>query len=267
MQDPSIVRFSFFIVIFCLCAIWEWRSPRKPLTQSKGFRWLNNAGLIVLNSVTLSLFMPVLAFQVAIVAHDHGWGFFNLLEQNAIAIPLWLEIIFSIILLDMIIYFQHMIFHRVGFLWRLHRVHHADQDIDVTTGARFHPIEIVLSMWIKMICVMALGISPLAVVAFEIILNGSAMFNHSNAKLPLKVDAFLRRLIVTPDMHRVHHSVVVKETHSNFGFFLSIWDRSFGTYISQPQLGHDKVIIGLPIFNTPDEQRLDNMLTQPFRNN
>lgn len=266
MQDPSIIRFGFFLTIFTLCALWEWRCPRKLLTQNKAIRWLNNLGLIVLNSVTLTLFMPVLAFQVAIVVHENSWGLLNLISENAGTLPTWLNVIISVVLLDMLIYLQHLLFHRVGILWRLHRVHHADQDIDVTTGSRFHPIEIVLSMWIKMLCVVALGVSPIAVVVFEIILNGSAMFNHSNAKLPLRVDAFLRRFIVTPDMHRVHHSVIVKETHSNFGFFLSIWDRIFGTYIAQPQQGHDNVIIGLPIFNTPDEQRLDNMLTQPFRN-
>lgn len=260
MQNPDVIRFSFFLSVLILCGIWEWVTPRKTLTQSKAYRWLNNLGLIAFNSVCLSLLMPIMAFEAAMRANDSGIGFFHLVN-----LPFTVELIASVLLLDCAIYAQHVLFHRIPWLWRLHRMHHADQDIDVTTGTRFHPIEILLSMGIKVAIVYALGISPIAIVVFEIILNASAMFNHSNAKLPLKLDAFLRRLIVTPDMHRVHHSIIARETHSNFGFFLSIWDRAFGTYIDQPELGHDKVVIGLPIFRETKEQRLDKMLTQPFR--
>ncbi|MGF1909701.1 sterol desaturase family protein [Vibrio kasasachensis] len=260
MQNPDMIRLSFFLSVLFLCGIWEWLAPRKPLTQNKWQRWLNNLGLVGFNSLCLSLLMPLMAIETAIWANQQGYGLLNIL-----ALPSMLEIVIAVLLLDFAIYVQHVVFHRVPWLWRLHRMHHADQDIDVTTGARFHPIEIILSMWIKMAVVISLGISPFAVLIFEIILNASAMFNHSNAKLPLKLDAVLRRTIVTPDMHRVHHSVVTEETHSNFGFFLSIWDRGFGTYHAQPKLGHDKVQIGIAQFRTPREQWLDKMLSQPFR--
>jgi sterol desaturase/sphingolipid hydroxylase (fatty acid hydroxylase superfamily) len=170
-----------------------------------------------------------------------------------------------VLLLDLAIYLQHLLFHRVPLLWRLHRTHHSDQDIDLTTGSRFHPIEIILSVCIKIVVVTSLGATALAVVIFEIVLNVSAMFNHSNAKMPLIVDKYLRRIIVTPDMHRVHHSIVVRETHSNFGFFLSVWDQLFRTYRSQPTGGHDGCVIGVPEFRESREQYLDKMLTQPFR--
>jgi sterol desaturase/sphingolipid hydroxylase (fatty acid hydroxylase superfamily) len=261
MQNPDFIRLSFFLAVLVLCAIWEWATPRKQLTQNKAYRWMNNLGLIAFNSLCLSLLMPILAFEAALQASQQSIGLFNWLN-----LPWWLELILCVILLDLAIYLQHLVFHRIPLLWRLHRMHHADQDIDVTTGTRFHPIEILLSMWIKVALIFVLGVSPVAIVVFEIVLNASAMFNHSNAKLPLGLDATLRRWIVTPDMHRVHHSVIVKETHSNFGFFLSVWDRWFKTYRAQPELGHDKVQIGIPLFQTEKDQRLDRMLAQPFRN-
>ncbi|AEX21916.1 hypothetical protein VEJY3_07130 [Vibrio sp. EJY3] len=228
--------------------------------MSRAFRWVNNLSLVALNSVVIALVMPIVAFQAAVIASEHQWGLFQLLS-----FPDWLNVLLSIILLDFIIYVQHVIFHRVPVLWKLHRMHHADLDIDVTTGARFHPIEILISMVIKIGAVFMLGVSPIAIVMFEIILNASAMFNHSNAKLALPVDAWLRKAIVTPDMHRVHHSVIPRETHSNFGFFLSVWDRMFSTYRAQPELGHEHVVIGLPDIRDKQEQRLDKLLTQPFR--
>jgi len=261
MHDPELIRLSFFISVLCLCSVWEWMRPRKELTQSKLFRWLNNLGLIAFNSLCLTLLMPILAYQAAIYAQQHTIGLFNNIDSLSAPLVVFL----SVVLLDFAIYVQHLAFHRVPLLWRLHRMHHSDQDIDVTTGTRFHPIEIVISMWIKIGLVLLLGVSPIAIVIFEIVLNASAMFNHSNAYLPLKIDRVLRKLIVTPDMHRVHHSVDVKETHSNFGFFLSVWDRGFKTYRNQPKLGHDKVKIGIPLFQKSQEQRIDKMLTQPFR--
>ncbi|KLN64581.1 MULTISPECIES: sterol desaturase family protein [Vibrio] len=260
MQNPEMIRLSFFLSVLILCGLWEWLTPRKQLTQSKLYRWLNNLGLIAFNSVCLSLVMPILAFESAIYAADSNWGLLNQFQ-----LPSYIEIIISVVLLDLTIYLQHLVFHRIPILWRLHRMHHADQDIDVTTGTRFHPIEIILSMWIKIGLVLMFGVSPIAVIVFEIILNASAMFNHSNAFLPLKIDGMLRKVIVTPDMHRIHHSVIEKETHSNFGFFLSIWDRMFNTYRAQPVLGHENVKIGIPMFQSRTEQRLDKMLTQPFR--
>lgn len=261
MQNPELIRLSIFLIVLVACAIWEWLTPRKKLTQNKLYRWANNLGLIALNSVCLGLFMPIVAFEAAIRASELQFGLFH-----SFALPWPVTLLISVILLDLVIYLQHLIFHRVPWLWRLHRMHHADQDIDVTTGTRFHPIEIILSMWIKIGVIFLLGVSPIAIVVFEVVLNASAMFNHSNAKLPLGIDRWMRKLIVTPDMHRVHHSVIVKETHSNFGFFLSVWDRWFGTYRAQPTLGHDLVKIGIPLFQSANEQRLDKMLTQPFRN-
>ncbi|WP_428773524.1 sterol desaturase family protein [Vibrio sp.] len=260
MPAAEMIRFSVFVLVFTLCAVWEWRRPRKPLSQSKATRWLNNIGLVGLNSVCLALIMPMLAMDAAFNAEHNQLGLFNTLS-----LPSWLEILLAVVLLDFAIYLQHVLFHRLPWLWRLHRVHHADQDIDVTTGARFHPIEIILSMWIKIGLVVALGISPIAVLIFEVLLNACAMFNHSNAFLPLKADKLLRKIIVTPDMHRVHHSVIRAETDSNFGFCLSIWDRWLGTYRAQPKYGHQGVKIGINLFRRPREQWLDKLLTQPFR--
>ncbi|USD66586.1 sterol desaturase family protein [Vibrio sp. SCSIO 43136] len=254
------IRFGVFLFVLVACAMWEYLKPRKALTQSKWQRWLNNLGLVGFNSIVLTITMPLLAFETAQMAQNNQWGLLNIASA-----PIWLNIVVTVVVLDLVIYWQHRWFHRNPWLWRLHRMHHADQDIDVTTGARFHPIEIILSMWIKILAVVALGASPLAVVVFEILLNASAMFNHSNAKLPLSVDKVLRKVVVTPDMHRVHHSVIVKETHSNFGFFLSVWDRWFSSYIAQPALGHDDVEIGIPIFRKRQEQNIWHMLTQPFR--
>ncbi|CAM2888234.1 sterol desaturase family protein [Vibrio mytili] len=259
-SDPSWIRLSCFVSVLLLCALWENRLPRKTLTVSRRFRWLNNLSLVALNSFFVTILLPITAFQAAVIGGESQWGAFNLL-----GIPWWLNVLCGVIALDLVIYAQHVMFHRVNFLWKLHRMHHADLDIDVTTGTRFHPVEILISMVIKIAAVIALGISPTAIVMFEILLNASAMFNHSNAKLALPIDATLRQLIVTPDMHRVHHSVIPKETHSNFGFFLSVWDRLFGTYRAQPELGHDHVIIGLPDLRDENEQRLDKLLTQPFR--
>lgn len=260
MENSDTIRLAIFLSVLVLCAAWEWAVPRKQRTRSRLLRWSNNLALVGFNSLTLAIAMPLLAIEASIRAVEHQVGLFNHL-----ALPMWLVLPITVILLDGVIYFQHVVFHRLPILWRLHRMHHADRDIDVTTGARFHPIEIVLSMWIKIGVVMALGIPPIAVLVFEIVLNASAMFNHSNAKLPLAIDKVLRKIVVTPDFHRVHHSVIPKETHSNFGFFLSVWDRWFGTYRAQPEHGHDNVEIGIPEFAAKNEQRLDKLLTQPFR--
>ncbi len=260
LKDPSWIRLCCFIGVLLLCALWENKSPRKTLTVSRTFRWVNNLSLVALNSVVVALALPIAAFQAAVIASEYQWGLLHL-----VSLPIWLNVLLTIIILDFIIYVQHLVFHRVPLLWKLHRMHHADLDIDVTTGTRFHPIEIVISMAIKIGAVFILGVSPIAIVIFEIILNASAMFNHSNARLALPVDILLRKVVVTPDMHRVHHSVIPKETHSNFGFFLSIWDRMFGTYRDQPELGHDHVVIGLPYIRDKQEQRIDKLITQPFR--
>ncbi len=259
-NDPSWIRLSCFVGVLLLCTLWENKLPRKTLTVSRTFRWVNNLSLVALNSAVIVIVMPIMAFQAAVITTENHWGLLNLAS-----VPLWLNVLLSVVFLDFVIYVQHVVFHRVPLLWKLHRMHHADLDIDVTTGTRFHPIEILLSMIVKIGAVFVLGVSPVAIVIFEIVLNASAMFNHSNAKLALPVDDWLRKLIVTPDMHRVHHSVIPRETHSNFGFFLSVWDRMFSTYQAQPELGHDHMVIGLPNIRDQKEQRLDKLITQPFR--
>ncbi|EDP60087.1 sterol desaturase family protein [Vibrio sp. AND4] len=259
-NDPSWLRLSMFITVLMLCTLWENKLPRKRLTVGRSFRWFNNLTLAALNSIVIAVVMPIAAFQTAIIAHENQWGLLN-----ALALPTWLNVLMAVVILDLIIYLQHVVFHRVEPLWKLHRLHHADLDIDVTTGTRFHPLEIILSMAVKVAAVFVLGVHPIAIVVFEIILNASAMFSHCNAKLPSTWDVKLRKWVVTPDMHRVHHSVIARETHSNFGFFLSIWDRLFGTYLAQPEMGHDDVVIGVPEIRNKDEQRLDKLITQPFR--
>jgi len=203
---------------------------------------------------------PTSAVALALLAETKGWGLLN-----AWPLPGWTAVIIAVLVLDLVIYLQHVLFHAVPALWRLHRMHHADLEFDVTTGARFHPIEIFLSMLIKLAVIGALGAPAVAVLVFEVLLNATAMFNHSNVRLPDRLDRILRWIIVTPDMHRVHHSVVVRETNSNFGFNLPWWDRLFGTYRPQPAAGHEGMTIGVEQFRDPAEQRLDRMLAQPFR--
>jgi sterol desaturase/sphingolipid hydroxylase (fatty acid hydroxylase superfamily) len=214
----------------------------------------------VLDTALVRLLFPTAAVGVALVAEARGWGLFQ-----AMGIPTWVSVPAAVVALDLAIYLQHVLFHAVPALWRLHRVHHADLEVDVTTGARFHPIEVLLSMGIKLGVVVALGAPAIAVLTFEVLLNATSMFNHSNVRMPARLDRVLRYIVVTPDMHRVHHSVVAGETNSNFGFNLSWWDRLLGTYRDQPAAGHHAMTLGIDQFRDPAEQRLDRMLTQPFR--
>ena len=223
-------------------------------------RWTNNLGLVVIDTIVLRLSFPILAVGLAVIAQDRGWGLFNVIEA-----PGWVAILVSIIVLDLVIYLQHVMFHAVPALWRLHRMHHADLEFDVTTGLRFHPVEILLSMGIKLAVVMALGPPAVAVLIFEVLLNATAMFNHSNIRLPMLVDRFLRLIVVTPDMHRVHHSIIPEETNSNFGFNLPWWDRLLGTYKAQPKAGHEGMTIGIEQFRTGRDLWLDRMLVQPVK--
>lgn len=252
---------SFFLGVLLLMAILEALMPRRRRQIPRFLRWSNNLALVVLDSLLLKLCFPVLAVAMAAVAAENSWGLLNLID-----LPLFLALILSVVILDLAIYGQHVVFHLVPPLWRLHRVHHTDLDFDVTTGVRFHPIEILLSMGIKLLLVILLGPPIVAVLIFEILLNASAMFNHSNLKLPLGLDRVLRLFVVTPDMHRVHHSVIVRETNSNYGFFLPWWDRLFGTYIDQPENGHEQMTIGIEEFRRESSQRLDKMLLQPLKN-
>lgn len=259
-MDVNILRGLIFISVLICCAFIEWRYPKRALSQPKPLRWINNLGLTGLNSVLLHITMPLLAVEAALWAQQLQLGLFSMLQ-----LPFVMSVILSLLILDCAIYWQHRLFHANPVLWRLHRVHHADQDIDVTTGARFHPVEIWLSMWIKIAIVISLGVPPIAVIVFEIVLNASAMFNHSNMRLPLWLDQPLRKIVVTPDMHRVHHSTIRAETDSNFGFCLSVWDRLFHSYTAQPKKGHTDMEIGINLFRKQAEQRIDRMLTQPFR--
>ena len=260
MQNEPAIRLGFFLGIFAVMATWELIAPRRALTVSKAVRWSNNLGLVFLNSFIVRLLFPAAAVGVAAFASENGWGLLNYYSLSFA-----LSIVLSVVALDFIIYLQHVLVHAVPVLWRLHRVHHADLDFDVTTGSRFHTIEIILSMLIKFATIVVLGPPVVAVVIFEVVLNGMAMFNHSNVKLPLGIDRVLRLFVVTPDMHRVHHSVEDNETNSNFGFNLSIWDRAFGTYIDQPREGHEKMTIGIHTYRDPKQVSwLPGMLSLPF---
>jgi sterol desaturase/sphingolipid hydroxylase (fatty acid hydroxylase superfamily) len=259
-NHESTIRLGSFLGVFALMALWEILAPRRTLTQPKSSRWLNNILLVVFNTSLLRVVFPLAAIGVAEYAQMLQWGLFNLIEVHAAV-----AIMASVIVLDMAIYLQHVMFHAVPLLWRLHRVHHADLDFDVTTGARFHPIEILLSMLIKFAVIVLLGPPLAAVVIFEVLLNAMAMFNHSNVHMPLALDRILRMLIVTPDMHRVHHSHLADETNSNFGFNLSVWDRIFGTYRAQPAAGHTKMVIGIDTFRDPDHcVKISGLLFMPF---
>jgi sterol desaturase/sphingolipid hydroxylase (fatty acid hydroxylase superfamily) len=261
MKHEIAIRLISFVLIFILVALWEIRMPRRALTTSKKWRWFNNLSLIAINPVLLRLVFPVLAVEMARTAQANGWGLLNHFDT-----PGLIAMVVGIVALDLVIYLQHVMFHAVPILWRLHRVHHADLDYDLTTGLRFHPVEIVLSTVLKITIIVALGPPVAAVLAFEILLNGMAMFNHGNIKLAPSVDRFLRRLVVTPDMHRVHHSVIMRETNSNYGFNLSIWDRMFGTYLAQPSKGHQDMTIGLSQFRDPKRLTLPWLLILPITN-
>ncbi|MCP5086455.1 MAG: sterol desaturase family protein [Rhodobacteraceae bacterium] len=243
MENEATIRLFFFLGLFVLFAAAEAVLPRRERRQSRQHRWFTNWALVFIDSAFLRLMavlLPVMAVGAAVDAGNKGWGLFNLTGW-----PGWLEILLAVAILDFLIWGQHIITHKIPILWRLHRVHHADRDMDVTTAIRFHPIEIGLSMLLKIGAVYALGPSAFAVILFEILLNGCAMFNHANLNLPPNLDRLIRLVLVTPDMHRVHHSNIRTEHDSNYGFSLSVWDQVFGTYNDQPQGGHDGMTVGL----------------------
>ncbi len=260
LRNELPVRLGFFFGIFAIMAAWELLAPRRTLTVSKSIRWANNLGLVFLNSFILHLLFPAAAVGVAALAEQRGWGLLNFYET-----PFIPSVVIAVIVMDFVIYLQHVMVHAVPVLWRLHRVHHADLDYDVTTGARFHTFEIILSMLIKFATIMVLGPPVVAVVIFEVLLNATAMFNHGNVRLPTSLDRVLRWFLVTPDMHRVHHSVEDDEANSNFGFSLPWWDRLFGTYRDQPRGGHEGMTIGIHKYRDPKQvNRLPGMLALPF---
>lgn len=257
--EPTI-RLTAFLGVLAVMMIWELAAPRRRRDIPRVIRWTNNLALVVVDTIILRLSFPVLAVGLAVLAEERDWGLFNVIDA-----PGWVVFTGSILLLDLAIYLQHVMFHAVPGLWRLHRMHHADLDFDVTTGLRFHPVEILASMAIKLTVVGALGAPAVAVLVFEVILNATSIFNHSNIKLPTGVDRVLRLFLVTPDMHRVHHSTDPRETNSNYGFSVPWWDRLLGTYIAQPAKGHEGMEIGIEQFRTRRDLWLDRMLIQPLR--
>jgi len=259
-HEPA-VRLGIFLGIFVLVALWEVLAPRRALRLSRAVRWVSNLGLVALNTLVLRLLFPLAGVGMAAFCAANGWGLLNHFQ-----VPLVIALPIAVVALDGVIWLQHVMVHAVPLLWRLHQVHHADVDYDLTTGARFHPLEIVLSMLIKFAAIIVLGAPVLAVVVFEILLNATAMFNHGNIRLPAGLDRVLRWFVVTPDMHRIHHSVEDDETNSNFGFNLTWWDRLFGTYRAQPRAGHEHLTIGLRGRDDPREvARLPGMLRMPWR--
>ncbi len=261
-MNESRWRLTCFAGTLLVMGLLEWLAPRKQRVASRSARWLSHLGLVAINTLAARLWIPLSAVAAAAWAQTQGWGLLNMVQW-----PVWVEFTLALVLLDLAIYGQHVLSHHVPLLWQLHKVHHADLDLDVTSGVRFHTLEILLSAVFKLGLVVVLGPSGLAVMVFEIILNAASLWSHSNVRLPLGVDRWLRLVLVTPDMHRVHHSVLVHETNSNYGFQLPWWDFLFRTYTAQPQAGHEGMVIGLV---APREEkqvvRLTGLLAMPFRN-
>jgi sterol desaturase/sphingolipid hydroxylase (fatty acid hydroxylase superfamily) len=260
MRHESTIRLACFLGVFVLMAAAEWLWPKRERPVGRRTRWPNNIAVVFIDTILARIVLPAGATGVALLAEQHEWGWFN-----HISAPQWFTLSITVLLLDLLIYFQHWAFHSVPLFWRLHRMHHADLDVDVTTGARFHPVEILLSLAIKSGLIILLGAPALGVLIFEVLLNATSMFNHSNVRIPARLERLLRLLLVTPDMHRVHHSILVRETNSNYGFNLPWWDRLFRTYRAQPEAGHEQMTLGIEQFRDPKELRIDRMLLQPFR--
>lgn len=260
LAHESVVRLTVFLGALTAMAAWELAVPARRAEVPRLIRWSNNIGLVVIDTAVLRLALPVLAVGAAAWAQTRGIGLFPLLGVSG-----WVAVVLAIAALDLAIYGQHILFHKVPALWRLHRMHHADPLVDVTTGLRFHPLEIVLSMAIKIALVVALGAPPLAVLLFEVILNAASLFNHANIRLPATVERVVRLILITPDLHRIHHSDIRVETDSNYGFSVPFWDRLFGTFRSAPQKGPDGVVAGIGAFGSARDQWLDRLLIQPFR--
>jgi sterol desaturase/sphingolipid hydroxylase (fatty acid hydroxylase superfamily) len=261
LDHEPFVRLALFAAGFAAIAAWEALAPRRAPTIARSVRWFGNLGLAALSSLLVRLAVPLAAVGMAGFATANGWGLLN-----HFGVPPWLAVPLAVIALDFVIWLQHVIVHAVPVLWRLHRVHHADLDFDLTTGLRFHPLEIALSMLIKFAAIVVLGPPVLAVLVFEVLLNVTSMLSHANVRLPAALDRLLRWIVVTPEMHRVHHSVEDDETNSNFGFNLPWWDRLFGTYRDQPRTGHEAMTIGIHGHRDPQEvARLPGMLMLPFR--
>jgi sterol desaturase/sphingolipid hydroxylase (fatty acid hydroxylase superfamily) len=258
-NDPAI-RLGFFLGMFALIAAWELFAPRRVLEVSKPVRWTHNISIAIINVLLVRVLFPSAAVGVSVFANERGIGLLNMFP-----IPYALAFMLSLLALDLTMYVVHLMFHAVPALWRVHRMHHADVDFDVTTGARFHPIQILLALLIKFAVIFVLGPPVMAVLVFEAVFNALSLFNHANVRIPSTVDRVLRWFLVTPDMHRVHHSIEATETNSNFSFVLPWWDRLFGTYLAEPAGGHERMTIGVDQFRTERDFWLDRMLLQPFR--
>ena len=255
------VRLGFFVSVFLIVALWELAKPRRVLKHSRQQRWTANLGIVVINTLTVRMVFPTAAVGIAALSAEQGWGLLN-----HFAVPFWLAVTLAVVAMDFVVWLQHVMVHAVPVLWRLHQVHHADLDYDLTTGARFHPLEIFLSMGIKFAAIVLLGTPVVAVVIFEVLLSACAMFNHGNLHLPASADRVLRWFMVTPDMHRVHHSTEDDESNNNFGFNLTWWDRCFGTYQAEPRAGQVGMTIGIRSHTDPQEvARLPGLLAMPFR--
>lgn len=259
IDNEVLLRFAFFAGVFVLMSVWEIFAPRRVLKASKSVRWFNNLAVTALNSFLLRLIFPAAAVGAAFIAEERNWGIFNMVQ-----VPEGIAGFLGIVTLDLTIYAQHVFFHKIPIFWRFHRMHHTDLDVDVTTGARFHPVEIILSMVIKFSMVILIGIPAWSVVTFEVLLNATSMFNHSNIFMNQRIDRVLRTFVVTPDMHRIHHSVIIKETDSNFGFNLPWWDHLFRTYRHQPIRGHKEMALGLANYREKKWLTLPWMLVTPF---
>jgi len=260
LPTEILIRLASFAGVFAVMAAWEFLAPRRPQAVGRWKRWPGNIGILLIDTLAVRVLFPTATAGVALIGQARDWGLLNV-----IALPRWLEVAAAVVLLDLAIYFQHVLFHAVPVLWRLHRMHHADLEFDVTTGLRFHPIEVILSMVIKIAVVAGLGAPAIAVIIFEVLLNVTSMFNHSNIRIAAGLELALRWLVVTPEMHRVHHSIDTRETNSNFGFNLPWWDCLLGTYRPQPAAGHNGMTLGVEEFRDPAGLRLDRMLLQPLR--
>lgn len=259
-MNETTLRLVVFLGVLLTLAVLEAIFPRRATNQNRMRRWPSNLGVSVVSQMLVRAVVPVTAVAFAVEVTSRGWGLLNWVDA-----PVMLEIVIAVLLLDLVIYWQHRVFHIVRPLWRLHRMHHADINFDVTTGIRFHPLSILISVALKLAAVFAIGPSVVAVLAFEILLNATSLFNHSNLRIPTRMDRVLRWIVVTPDMHRVHHSTNNTEMNCNFGFNFPWWDRIFGTYLQSPESAHEHMQIGLPDFRAVEESRLDKLLTQPFR--
>ena len=258
-QYESYIRLGSFLGLFILLMAWEVASPKRKLLQLRRFRWFSNIGLIVTSSILIRFIIPTAAVGVALLAEKDNLGFLNYFDLSTTA-----HFIIAFILMDLAIYFQHVMFHALPMFWRFHRVHHSDLDCDISTGLRFHPFEMIISILFKFVIIISIGAPVIAVVCFEIILNAASMFTHSNIKIPANLEKLVRWIVVTPDMHRIHHSVNENETNSNFGFFISVWDRLFGTYINEPKEGQQNMEIGLHSFRQAKWQNLRWLIYLPF---